>query len=252
MNVDAEWSVEPDPTALAGEAARRFVEACRDAIAERERFVVALSGGSTPRALFGLLAREPYRDTVDWSRVHIAWGDERCAPPDHPESNYRMAREALLDHVAVPPDHIHRIPAELPDPDAAARAYEATLRSVFAGEGLLGDVPRFDLIQLGLGVEGHTASLFPGSPALLERSRLVAAPFVEQVGAYRITLTLPVLNAARQVHFLVAGAQKSAILCDVRRQYGERTDLPAAMVRPVDGRLVWLVDREAAAHLDEC
>ncbi|HET8626616.1 MAG TPA: 6-phosphogluconolactonase, partial [Thermomicrobiales bacterium] len=176
-----EIHVSPDPTALAEEAARRFVAAARDATAARGRFTVALSGGSTPRTLFRLLAAPPYRDEVDWARVHVGWGDERCVPPDDERSNYRMARETLLDHVPIPAGQIHRIPAEWPDHEAAADAYAATLREVFQLPAAGDEWPRFDLLYLGLGPEGHTASLFPDSPALDEHARLVAAPYVEKL-----------------------------------------------------------------------
>ena len=241
--------VSPDAAALADEAARRFVASGRAAMAARGRFVVALSGGSTPKALLRLLAGAPYRDQVDWGRVHVGWGDERCVPPDDDQSNFKMAREALLDHVPIPPEQIHRIPAELPDREAAADAYAATLRELFALPPEGGALPRFDLIHLGLGPEGHTASLFPGSPALTETRRLVAAPYVKEVEAYRITLTPPVLNAAREVTFLVAGAEKAAIVREVLRGPRDVMRLPAQVVAPTDGELTWLLDAAAAAQL---
>ena len=244
-----EIHVSPNPQALAEEAARRFAVLSREAIGARGRFVVALSGGSTPKALLRLLALPPYRDTLDWGRIHVAWGDERCVPPNDAQSNYRMAREALLAHVPIPAGNIHRMPAENPDHEAAANDYAATLRSLFGlGEG---EMPRFDLIHLGLGTEGHTASLFPGSPALRERERLVAAPWVEKLDAYRITLTPPVLNAAREVQFLVAGAEKAAIVRQILRAPRNPDELPAQVVAPTDGQLVWLLDAAAAQELEE-
>ena len=245
---EPEIHVSPDPAALAREAAGRFVALAGAAVAGRGRFVVALSGGSTPKALLGLLAGTPYRDEIDWGRVHVAWGDERCVPPDDEQSNYRMAREALLERVPISPGQIHRMPAELPDPRAAADAYEATLRRFFALSP--GGWPRFDLIHLGMGTEGHTASLFPGSPVLGERERLVAAPFVEQLGAHRITLTPPAINAAREVQFLVAGAEKAAIVRRVLREPRDPSELPAQVVAPTEGRLVWLLDAAAAVELE--
>ncbi|HEX5504007.1 MAG TPA: 6-phosphogluconolactonase [Thermomicrobiales bacterium] len=239
--------VSPDPTALAEEAARRFVVLAGDAIAARGRFTVALSGGSTPRALFRLLAAPPHRDAVDWARVQVGWGDERCVPPDDEQSNYRMARETLLAHVPIPEGQIHRIPAELPDHEVAADAYAATLREVFAPPP--GAWPRFDLLYLGLGPEGHTASLFPDSPALDERARLVAAPYVEKLHAHRVTLTPPVINAARVVTFLVAGADKAAIVREVLRGPRDVHRLPAQVVAPADGALVWLLDTAAATEV---
>ena len=242
-----EIHVSPDPEALAREAARRFVAAASTATAARGRFVVALSGGSTPKALLRLLAEPPYRDEIDWSRVHVAWGDERCVPPDHDESNYRMAREALLDRVPIPPEQVYRPLGEEPDHQAAADAYAATLRRIF---GLARDEwPRFDLLHLGLGPEGHTASLFPGSPALGEREKLVAAPWVEKLGAYRLTLTPPAINAAREVQFLVAGTEKASIVREVLRGPRDPNRLPAQVVAPTEGRLTWLLDAAAAAQL---
>ena len=242
-----ELHISPNPPALAEEAARRFAALAGAAIEARGRFVVALSGGSTPKVLLGLLARPPYRDTLAWDRIHIAWGDERCVPPDDAQSNYRMAREALLAHVPIPAANIHRMPAENPDHEAAANAYAATLRALF---GLAeGELPRFDLIHLGLGTEGHTASLFPGSPALHERERLVAAPWVEKLNAHRITLTPLTLNAAREVQFLVAGAEKAAIVRDILHAPHNPDELPAQSIAPTDGCLVWLLDTAAAAEL---
>lgn len=244
----AEMEVFRDAPALAEGAARRFGELAGGAIGARGRFVVALSGGSTPKALLGLLAGSPYREGIDWGRVHVVWGDERCVPPDDAQSNYRMAREALLDHLPIPAEQIHRMPAEDPDHEAAADAYAATLRALF---GLApGELPRFDLIHLGLGTEGHTASLFPGSPALRERERLVAAPWVEKLGAYRITLTPPVINAAREAQFLVAGAEKAAIVRAIMTAPHNPDELPAQVVAPTDGRLLWLLDAAAAGELE--
>jgi 6-phosphogluconolactonase len=240
-----EIHISSTPQTLAEEAARRFAVLSREAIGTRGRFVVALSGGSTPKTLLRLLALPPYRDTLDWARIHVAWGDERCVPPDDAQSNYRMAREALLAHVPIPDGNVHRMPAENPDHEAAAAEYEATLRALFGG-----DLPRFDLIHLGLGTEGHTASLFPGSPALEERERWVAAPFVEKLSAHRITLTPPVLNAAREVQFLAAGKDKAAIVRDILHAPRNPTELPAQIVAPTEGRLVWLLDTAASRDLE--
>lgn len=241
-----EFSISADADALAQEAARRFVAAASAASAARGRFTVALSGGSTPKALFALLAAAPYRDQIDWGNVHLCWGDERCVPPTDEQSNYRMTRETLLDKVAIPAAQIHRIRAEDPEPTRAARAYATTMRQLFA----LGDdeFPTFDLIHLGLGPEGHTASLFPGSPALKETQALVAAPYVEKLGAHRITLTPPVINAAREVQFLVAGAGKAAIVGQILHAPHDPNELPAQIVAPSPGKLVWLLDEAAAAR----
>jgi len=224
-----------DGDSLARAAAERFVSLAEEAIAARGRFVVALSGGSTPRAAYELLATEELTRRVNWPRVHICWGDERNVPPDHPDSNTRMARQALLDQVPIAASHIHRIQGELP-PEQAAAAYEAELEAVLGAGG------RFDLILLGMGTDGHTASLFPGATALEERERAVVAVYVEQLRAWRVTLTLPVINTARQVLFLVSGVAKAKTLARIRA--GE--PLPASLVQPSEGELVWLLDREAA------
>jgi 6-phosphogluconolactonase len=208
-----------------------------------DRFTWALAGGSTPRGLYRLLASEPYRERLPWRAMHFFWGDERHVPPDHPESNFRMAREAMLDAVPVPPENVHRIAAEEAEAERAARLYEAELRSFFALAA--GEWPRFDLILLGLGKDGHTASLFPGSAAVRERQRLVAAPWVEAQQSYRITLTPPVLNHARRALFLVSGAEKAAALHAVIEGNREPDRYPAQVV---EGNRLWLVD-DAAARL---
>jgi 6-phosphogluconolactonase len=220
---------------LAQAAAEHFVAQATEAIAARGRFVVALAGGSTPRPTYALLAGGAFAAQVKWPRVHVFWSDERCVPPNHAGSNYRMAREALLDRVPIPTANVHRIRGELPPPQAAA-AYESELEAVLSAGG------RFDLILLGMGADGHTASLFPGTPALAERRRWVVENDVETLDAWRITLTLPVINAARQVTFLVSGAEKAEALARIRA--GE--PLPAGLVQPAVGRLTWLVDREAS------
>jgi 6-phosphogluconolactonase len=226
---------------LSRRGAELFAKASAEAIEKSGRFSVALSGGSTPRHLYGLLAANPFRARVRWDRVHIFFGDERCVPPDDDESNYRMAREALLDKVPVPLQNVLRMEGEIEPPTAAAR-YEDGLRRAF--ELGPGQTPRFDLVFLGLGPDGHTASLFPGTPALGETERLAVANPVEKMGSTRLTLTLPVLNAARRVVFLVAGKDKAQVLRQVLK--GEPGQFPAQLVRPTDGELVFLVDRAAA------
>jgi 6-phosphogluconolactonase len=230
----SQWVVLPDLEAVSRAAAARFVELAQ----LHDRFSVALAGGSTPRRLYEMLARAPFKDQVQWDRVHFFWGDERCVPCDHADSNYRMAREALLDHVPITPGHVHRIRGEL-TPDQAADAYQAQLESE------LGADVRLDLVLLGMGADGHTASLFPGASALAESLRRVLAVYVESLRSWRVTLTLPMLNAARQVVFMVGGAAKAETLARVRA--GEC--LPAALVRPPQGHLTWLMDREAAGHI---
>lgn len=232
-----------DAAALSQAAAVYFAEAATQAVSMRSRFAVALSGGSTPKSLYSLLAGDEFRGRIPWAQTHFFWGDERCVPPDDPQSNYRMTREALLSRVPVPAANIHRMRGEDPDPQQAARRYEDELRAFFGQEP-----PRFDLVLLGLGEEGHTASLFPGSPALEERERLVAAPYVEKLRAYRLTLTLPALNAAERVGFLVSGEKKRAILAQVL--YGIATPpVPAQRVRPRQGTLLWFIDAQAGADL---
>jgi 6-phosphogluconolactonase len=242
----AELSVRifDDPSALMRAAAGEIVLAAQAAVDERGRFTWALGGGSTPRALYRLLASDPYRERMPWSAIHFFWGDERHVPPDHPDSNFRMAREAMLDAVPVPPENIHRVRAEEPDAQRAAAEYEAALRSFFALAS--GELPRFDLILLGLGKEGHTASLFPESPVLHERERLVAAPWVEAQKTFRVTLTPPVLNHARRAMFLVSGEEKADALRAVLEGPREPERYPAQIV---EGNRLWMVDRSAARLL---
>ncbi len=233
-----EFKVVSDALCLARLAANRIVALASGAIAARGRFAVALAGGATPRPTYALLAEQPLAQEVEWPRVEVFWGDERCVPPDHLDSNYRMARCALLDHVPIPRENVHRIPGELP-PQEAAAAYRLELQEALGAAG------HFDLVLLGMGSDGHTASLFPGTAAVDEEERSVVAVYVPKLGAWRVTLTLPVINAARHVIFLVAGAEKAEVLARVRG--GE--PLPAAKVQPADGQLTWLVDRDAAARL---
>jgi 6-phosphogluconolactonase len=237
-----------DADALAREAASEFSRRAQVCVAERGRFTVTLSGGSTPRRLYALLAdpAAPFRDGIPWSRVHFFWGDERHVPPDDPKSNFRMVRQALLSRVPVPLENVHRIEAERPDAADAADAYERELMRFFALTP--GQVPRFDLVLLGMGPDGHTASLFPGSSALEVRDRLVVAAWVPKLHSDRITLTLPVFNNAAAVAFLVSGADKAATLRAALDPNGPG-GLPCQRIRPVDGDLLWLVDRAAARGL---
>ncbi|HKD78853.1 MAG TPA: 6-phosphogluconolactonase [Candidatus Angelobacter sp.] len=236
-----EIKVVSDNAALNRVAAQEFQNAAQSAIADHGRFSVALSGGNTPRNIYSLLAQE-YKSSLPWNKIHIFFGDERSVPPDHPDSNFRMANDALLSHVVIPPENVHRIRAEL-DPEAAAKDYESQLREFFrpANDAW----PRFDLIMLGLGEDGHTASLFPGSTALVDTSRWVTSTWVQRMKTYRITLTYPVLNHAAEVEFLVSGAGKAQVLRDVL-QPQEGMAFPAQRVKPENGRLLWLVDQDAA------
>jgi 6-phosphogluconolactonase len=238
-------AIVTDMNALASAAAEFFVAQAQASIQARGRFAVALSGGSTPRQLYERLAQFDLASLVNWEAVHLFWGDERCVPPNHPDSNYRMARESL--RVPVPEQNIHRVYGEIA-PEAAAEKYENELRSFF------GDVPRFDLILLGLGDDGHTASLFPSSPTLHEQTRWAAAVAHETPPpplVPRVTLTLPVINAARQIVFLVSGAGKAERLAEVLHAPTESHSLPASMIRPGNGEILWLVDKSAAAHLSQ-
>ena len=230
----SEFQIYPNPESLAQAAAEQFVDRAATAVAAREWFIVALAGGSTPRPMYERLAAEPLASRVDWDHVQIFWGDERSVPPDHPDSNYRMAREALLDHVPVPGTNVHRIQGEVV-PDWSASSYEMELEKVLGVNG------RFDLILLGMGADGHTASLFPGTKVLDEQEYAVDAVHLGAERGWRVTLTLPVINAARHVMFLVSGAEKAGALARIRA--GEM--LPAARVQPDDGELIWLVDRDA-------
>lgn len=238
------FTVLPDPAALAEAAADRIVRAARNAIRRRGRFMLALSGGSTPRIVCPLLTSLPRIERVDWSRVEFFWGDERAVPPDHPDSNFGLARALLLDHLpGVRPAAMHRMPADTPDPDLAAVQYEAEIGRALEVRPGAWHPPRFDLIWLGMGPDGHTASLFPGASTLAERKRWVLparAPRTSPV-AVRMTFTLPLINAARAVMFVVAGADKADALRSVR---SGAHDLPASRVRATS--TLWLLDASAA------
>jgi 6-phosphogluconolactonase len=252
---DAQVRIYRDADELALKAARHFARLADQYCLGCGRFTVALSGGSTPRKMLSLLAADPFLDTVPWSSIYFFWGDERTVPPDHVESNYRMAREALLDHVPVPAENIFRIPAELPDPESAAQQYSATLREFFLSdpEATLADpsgyVPRFDLVFLGMGPDGHTASLFPGTDALYVNNRIVAANFVQKFNTHRITLTATVINNARNVTFIAAGADKAEALRGVLEGSYQPDVYPSQLIRPRNGTLLWMVDEAAAALL---
>jgi 6-phosphogluconolactonase len=246
-NVD----IFPDDAALTTAAAERFVAAAAASIDANETFSVALSGGSTPRALFSLLASPAYASRVSWPAVHFFWGDERCVGPADEESNYRMACETLLDHVPARAANIHRIRGE-DDPMAAAERYERELRAAFdtpTGPARSAPGTRFDLTLLGLGSNGHTASLFPHLQAVHEQTRWVMAENVEAVRMWRITLTPAIMNQSAEILFLVAGKEKAAILRRVLYGARETDELPAQAIEPVDGRIRWMVDAAAASEL---
>ena len=235
-----------DLAEISQKAADLFVQISKQAIQNSGRFALALSGGNTPRALYSLLATDAYRSKIDWSKVHIFWGDERCVPPDDEQSNYRMAKETLLLHVPIPEQNIHRVLAEMPDHNVAAEDYERQLASFFQSESGL---PRFDLILLGMGPDGHTASLFPGTAALQDTTHLVVANSVEKFGTFRITLTYPVINNAANVVFLVSGADKAPVLKEVLEGKKQPELYPSQNVNPTNGNLLFLVDRDAASPL---
>jgi 6-phosphogluconolactonase len=245
-------TVLPTAPALAEEAAQRFARAASDAVRSHREFVVALSGGTTPRSLYARLAEPPHRSTVPWSEVTVLWSDERCVPPDDAASNYKMARDILLDHVLIHTANVHRIRGE-DDPAAAARAYEQTLRRVLrTPRGPPRDAPgaRVDLVLLGLGDDGHTASLFPGAPAVTDGDPWVVAHYVAAVSQWRVTLTPAIINAATEILLLVSGAGKATIVRRVLEGPRQPDELPAQRIAPADGRVHWLLDAAAARDLD--
>jgi len=245
---DPQIIVCADGAEVARRAAERFVEIAREAISADGRFSVALAGGSTPKKLYELLASDEYREQIEWPHVHIFFGDERCVPPDDDESNYRMANEAMLSHVSIPPQNVHRIIGE-GDAIANARLYEDELRSYFDAEL---SWPRFDLVLLGMGDDGHTASLFPGSQALSETAAWVVANWVDKFQTFRITLSASSINHAAHVLFLITGAGKAARLPEVINGERDTNRLPSQLIQPqraAGGTLEWLVDKEAAANL---
>lgn len=234
--------------ALAEEGAERFRDLAQEAIQDRGRFRVALSGGSTPIAMFGRLAAPPYRDQIDWGALDVFWSDERTVPPDHEECNFRQANEALVRLVPIPDENVHRMRGEATDPHEAARSYEETIRSVFATGP--DETPAFDLILLGIGADGHTASLFPNTDALDERERLVVANAVPQLQTARLTMTVPLLNAARNVLVLVRGESKAKAVQQSIDGGWDPSETPAQLLRDADGRVEWLLDPPAAGLLN--
>jgi 6-phosphogluconolactonase len=244
MTPKPEFTIFPDKNAFIAGAAEFMVARAVEAITARGRWTVALAGGGTPKPIYARLAEGGYTERIDWSRVHIFFGDERCVPPDDPRSNYRMAREALLDHVPLPPANVHRIRGE-DDPALAALACEQAIQRLFRTSAH----PPFDLICLGMGDNGHTASLFPGTTSLRERERLAVPQYVEVMQTWRVTMTAPLINAARHVAFFVEGAGKAETLRRVLHGLYDPDVLPAQMIQPAGGQLHWLVDAAAAAQL---
>jgi 6-phosphogluconolactonase len=242
------YVVEPDPAALAWSAAQHLVELIEEAVAARGRARIAVSGGTTPKATFKLLAdpAHPFVNHVPWEHLELFFVDERTVPPDHPDSNYRMTRETLLDHVAIKPENVHRMQGEL-EPEVAAAQYEFDLRRTFRLEGA--EAPRFDVVTLGMGDDGHTASLFPHTHAIHEMGRLVVANQVPQKDTWRVTLTWPVINHAREVFFLIEGEAKAARLKEVFLGPKDVESLPSQLIWPASGILTLILDKAAAAQL---
>jgi 6-phosphogluconolactonase len=238
-------AIYPDIDTISREAANYTVRVAREAIAKRGKFTFALSGGTTPGKMYGLLVSEPYRSQIDWSAVHFFWSDERCVPPTDPQSNYHLAQEVLLSKLNLRPDQIHRMPADRPDRLQAAADYEAEIRKVLGG-----DVPAFDLLQLGMGPEAHTASLFPHQPSLREEKRLVLPVSVPKPPPDRLTFTPPLLRAARHLLFLATGADKAEALHEVLEGADNPEEYPTqGIVRQAKGEVVWMVDTAIAQQI---
>jgi 6-phosphogluconolactonase len=239
-------AIYPDIDAISQEAAKYVVRVAQEAIAARGLFSFGLSGGSTPSTLYSLLGSEPYRDQIDWHAVHFFWSDERCVPPTDPQSNYRLAQETLLSKLSLRPEQIHRMPAERPNREQAAADYAAEIHQVLGGNG----VPVFDLLQMGMGPEGHTASLFPHQPSLHEQKRLVMPVSVPKPPPDRLTFTPPLLHAARNLLYLVTGADKAEALQAVLSSSYKPEEYPAQLItKQAQGEVVWMVDPAIAQHI---
>jgi 6-phosphogluconolactonase len=249
----AEVHIYADAGEVAHQAARHFATLADQFVRETGRFTVVLSGGSTPKAMFAVLAAEPFASSLPWSHIYFFWGDERCVPPDHADSNYRMAHATLLAKVPVPPANIFRIPAEDPDHERAATNYSATIAQFFqtsaTAHSNTASQPQFDLFFLGMGADGHTASLLPGTAALQISNRIAVANYIAKLDAWRITLIATVINQARHVAFLVTGADKAAPLREVLSGAYQPAIYPSQLIKPVGGRIVWMVDEAAAREL---
>lgn len=235
----------PDSDTLSHQAAQFTIRIAAESLVTHGRFMIALAGGSTPKKLYALLASEPYRDQLDWALLEVFWSDERCVPPDDSESNFRMAQETLLSKVPIPASQIHRMPADQSDHEAASQAYITEMRHSFG----TGGIPGFDLIQLGMGPEGHTASLFPHQPSLHERERLVLPVTTPKPPPDRLTFTPPLLNAARHVLFLVTGNEKADAVQAVLEGEYNPDEYPAQIVHPTSGEVTWMLDTAAASKL---
>lgn len=238
-------AIYDDKHTLSQHAAAYIMRIAKESIDQRGRFTIALTGGTTPGEAYRLLGSEPIRNQIDWQLVHVFWGDERCVPHTNPESNYYLAQQTLFDNVAIPKSQIHPVPTDLPDRDAASQAYTAEMQQAFDTHG----IPSFDLIHLGMGPEGHTASLFPHQDSLREKHRLVMPVSVPKPPPDRLTFTPPLLNAARNVLFLVTGSEKADALHAVLEGEYQPDEYPAQIVRPTNGEVVWMLDRAAAQKL---
>jgi 6-phosphogluconolactonase len=245
---NTEVRILPDGLAIARRAAEKLVQIAADAVRQKGSFELVLSGGSTPKTLYSLLVNEPaLRSQMPWDKMHLFFGDERHVKPDDAQSNYRMAVETLISNSPLKPEQISRIKGEYPEADDAAKEYEQQIRAHF--KLAEGQFPRFDLVLLGMGSEGHTASLFPGTKALRENRRIVVHNWVGKVLMDRITLTAPAINNAAHIIFMVTGADKAPALTAVLERLYEPEQLPAQLIRPVNGSLLWLVDTAAGALL---
>jgi 6-phosphogluconolactonase len=240
-------AVYPDITTLSNEAAQYVVRLVNESIVMHGRFTIALSGGSTPKTLYTLLGSTPYRDQIDWTMVEIFWSDERCVSSEDPESNFHLAQEVLLSSIPISASQIHRMPADQADRDAASQAYTEEMQRTFGTN----DIPDFDLIQLGMGPEGHTASLFPHQPSLHEQQRLVMPVSVPKPPPDRLTFTPPLLNAAHHILFLVTGDEKADAVQAVLEGDYQPEEYPAQIVRPANGDVTWMLDTKAAAKLQK-
>jgi len=236
-------NIYPDLHTLAQAAADKFIQEGNHAIQERGMFTAALSGGSTPELAYKILAAKEQSQQLDWSKTHLFWGDERCFPPENPESNYGMANEVLLKHLPIPDTNIHRMEGEN-DPHQAAVSYQETLKKVF------GNTPKFDLIYLGMGTDGHTASLFPGPLNFQENESWAAAIFIEKFQSWRLTLTPAVINQAQNIIFIISGANKADTLKQVLEGEHQPEVYPSQLIRPSNGNLTWYIDKAAASGLD--
>ena len=236
-----------DPAELASVAASKFKQLANETVEKKGIFNVALSGGSTPKAMFDLLSEEPYKDSIPWLQVHLFWGDERHVPPDNKDSNYRMTREHLLSKIDIPPKNVHRVEAENSDAKQVATNYQKHLQQYFNLSKR--ETPQFDLVFLGMGDDGHTASLFPGTDAVHDFENLVAAPWVEKFNSHRITITPKVINNSDRVIFLVKGEEKADALVRVIEGEKDIDRYPAQVVDPTHGSVLWLCDRASSSKL---